>query len=208
MIFLGCGSAGCASDGPLSEPVSASSDRLIDPPTPGSKEKSPAASKGNYIIGPEDILEVSVWENRDLSVVSIVRPDGMISMPLLGDIPANERTPYQLQTEIEERLKEYKQDPQVSVMVREPNSYVFYVMGEVMHPGKYPLKSNTTLLQALAVAGGFTQWADRSELVILRKNSGKKGKGERVTIRYKDIIKGKNQKANVVIHPGDTVVVP
>jgi polysaccharide export outer membrane protein len=118
----------------------------------------------DYILGPEDILEIAVWKNNDLSKQVQVRPDGRISLPLVGDVSAVGKTPSQLTDEISSRLKAYMENPTVSILVKEVKSYQIYVLGEVNKPGKYPLTSKLTLLQAITVAGGFTQVAARNKL--------------------------------------------
>lgn len=163
--------------------------------------------KNDYIIGPEDVLEVSVWKSPDLSTIIMVRPDGMISLPLIGDIRASDRTAKELKEEIEEKLAEYKQDPIASIIVKEANSQAIYVTGEVTRPGKYPLRNDTTIIQAITLAGGFTQWANKDSIVIIRK-SPMNPEGNRFTVRYSDIVTGKNMKANILLKAGDTVIVP
>lgn len=163
--------------------------------------------KNDYVIGAEDVIEVSVWKSPELSTTIIVRPDGMISLPLIGDIMANNRTAEELKEEIEQRLAEYKQDPIVSIIVRDVNSQSIYVTGEVVRPGKYPMKSEMTLIQAISLAGGFTQWADKDRIILIRK-SPMNPEGNRFTIKYSDIVSGKNMKANILLKTGDTIVVP
>lgn len=163
--------------------------------------------QSDYIIGAEDILDVSVWKSPDLSTTVIVRPDGKISLPLIGEIKAAGRSPKELKVEVEKKLKQYVQEPIVSVIVREVNSKVIYVTGEVNRPGKYPLKSETTVVQAITLAGGFTQWANKDKIVIIRK-SPLNPEGIRFTIRYSDIVSGTNMRANMILHSGDTVIVP
>jgi len=163
--------------------------------------------KNDYIIGPEDVIEVSVWKSPDLSTTIMVRPDGMISLPLIGDIRASSRTAKELKEETEQKLTEYKQDPVVSIIVKETNSQAIYVTSEVAHPGKYPLRSETTIVQAITLAGGFTQWADKDQIVIIRK-SPMNPEGNRFTLKYSDIVSGKNMKANILLKAGDTVIVP
>src|SRR5207302_10477183 len=141
----------------------------------------------DYIIGPEDVLEISVWKNQDLSKVVAVRPDGRISLPLIGDAAAVGRTPVQLTEEITAKLKEYKENPQVSIVVKEVNSYSIFVLGEVSKPGRYPLKSKTTLLQGITIAGGFTEKAARSKLVVFRISANGSGE-EKVSASYDDIV--------------------
>ncbi|HJU05043.1 MAG TPA: polysaccharide biosynthesis/export family protein, partial [Nitrospiraceae bacterium] len=131
-------------------------------------EKDTLIVTPEYYIGPEDVLEISVWRNADLSKLVAVRPDGRISLPLLGDIEANGLTPAELTNVIATRLKQFKETPAVSIIVQQVNSYGFYVLGEVGAPGRYPLKSKTTLLQAITMAGGFTQTAARNRVVVFR----------------------------------------
>lgn len=163
--------------------------------------------KYDYVIGPEDILEISVWKSPDLSSTIMVRPDGMISLPLIGDIQANNRYAKDLKEEIEKKLLEYKQDPIVSVIVKEVNSQAVFVTGEVVRPGKYPLRSETSIVQAITLAGGFSQWADKDKIVVIRK-SPLKPEGNRIVVRYSEIVSGKNMKANILLKAGDTIIVP
>jgi len=162
---------------------------------------------GDYVIGKEDVVDVSVWKSPELSLSIIVRPDGMISLPLIGEVRADGHTPTELKEEIEERLKEFKQEPIVSIIVRESNSKSIYITGEIARPGKYPLRSDTTITQAIALAGGFSQWADKDKIIVIRK-SPLNPEGNRVTIRYSDIVGGKNMRANILLRPGDTIIVP
>lgn len=172
-----------------------------------STEKSSLIVTKDYIIGPEDVLEITVWRNQDLSKVVAVRPDGRISMPLIGDVNAVGRTPSQLTEEIASKLKEYKENPSVAIVVKEVNSYAVYVLGEVQKPGKYPLKSKTTLLQGITMAGGFTQTAARNKLVVFRFVDGASG-DERIKASYDDIVLRDGYRQNIELKPGDTVVVP
>ena len=175
--------------------------------TPPNSLNKPLSASGSYRIGPEDVVEISVWKNQDLSLTVAVRPDGMISMPLLGDIQASGTTPTELQESIRARLKEYMGDPTVSVIVREIQSQAFFILGEVNRPGKFPLKSETTILQAVSIAGGFSQWAEKDRMIILRKDPGRPEEG-RITVRYKQIVSGKVPNANILLKPGDTVIIP
>jgi len=161
----------------------------------------------DYIIGPEDVLEITVWRNQDLSKIVAVRPDGRISLPLIGDVVAVGKTPTQLTEEISVKLKEYKENPQVSIVMREVNSYSIFVLGEVGKPGRYPLKSKTTLLQGITVAGGFTQTAARNKLVVFRFGDGGHG-DERFKASYDDIVLREGSNQNIELQPGDTIVVP
>jgi polysaccharide export outer membrane protein len=170
-------------------------------------EKASLIVTKEYIIGPEDLLEITVWRNQDLSKTVAVRPDGRISMPLIGDVAAVGKTPSQLTEEIASKLKEFKENPSVAIVVKEVNSYAVYVLGEVSKPGKYPLKSKTTLLQGITMAGGFTPMASRNKLVVFR--FGENGSGdERIKASYDDIVLRDGSRQNVELKPGDTVVVP
>src|SRR5690242_14399071 len=145
-------------------PNPATSAPSISAPHHNTAEKSSLIVTKEYIIGPEDVLEVTVWRNQDLSKVVAVRPDGRISMPLIGDVTAVGRTPSQLTEEITARLKEFKENPSIAIVVKEVNSYTVFILGEVQKPGKYPLKSKTTLLQGITIAGGFTPTAARNKM--------------------------------------------
>jgi len=161
--------------------------------------------RNEYVIGPEDILEISVWKSPDLSTATIVRPDGMISLPLIGELKGNNRTARELKGVIEQRLGEYKQDPVVSVIVKEANSQSIYIMGEIARPGKYLLRSETRILQAISLAGGFTPGANKDNIIILRKNLINP-EGKKIRIKYSDIISGKNPEANILVRSGDTIL--
>jgi polysaccharide export outer membrane protein len=164
----------------------------------------------DFLLGPEDVLEVTVWRNQELSRQVVVRPDGLISLPLIGDVKATGMSAAQLAEVISARLKEYKENPTVTVSVKEVNSYYVYVMGEVMKPGKLQLKSHATVLQAIAMAGGFTQYASRNKIRVLRVS--KNGQGEphemRIPLHYDDVVAGKGEVTNFVLKSGDTIVVP
>lgn len=180
----------------LSEAASGAADKALLTVTP------------DYIIGPEDILEITVWKNADLSKQVQVRPDGRISLPLLGDISAVAKTPVQLTEEISAGLRAYMESPTVSIMVKEVNSYQIYVLGEVNKPGKYPLKSKTTLLQGITVAGGFTAMAARNKIVIFRFST-KSGEGlTKLKASYDDIVVRDGSSQNMELKPGDQIVVP
>jgi len=169
-------------------------------------EKDSLVVTNEYYIGPEDVLEIIVWRNQDLSKVVTVRPDGRISLPLLGDIEATGLTPSELTANIVNRLKQFKETPTVSVILQQVNSYGIYVLGEVQKPGRYYLKSKTTLLQAITIAGGFTPIAARNKIVIFRWE----GKNNEVKMKasYDDIVLREGHAQNVILKPGDTIVVP
>ncbi len=160
-----------------------------------------------YILGPEDVLEISVWKNNDLSKQVQVRPDGRISLPLIGDVSAVGKTATQLTEEIAGRLKSYMENPTVSILVREVNSYQIYVLGEVNKPGKFALKSKLTLLQAVTVAGGFTQVAARNKIVVFRFGKDSEGM-TKIKASYDDIVIRDGSSQNIELKPGDLIVVP
>lgn len=173
----------------------------------GAVDKALLTVTPEYIIGPEDILEITVWKNADLSKQVQVRPDGRISLPLLGDISAVAKTPVQLTEEISTGLRAFMESPTISIMVKEVNSYQIYVLGEVNKPGKYPLKSKTTLLQGITVAGGFTTMAARNKIVIFRFS--KDGEGlTKLKASYDDIVVRDGSSQNMELKPGDQIVVP
>jgi len=174
---------------------------------PQASEKNSMIVTSDYYIGPEDILEIIVWRNADLSKVVTVRPDGRISLPLLGDIEATGLTPGQLTTNIVTKLKQFKETPTVSVILQQGKSYAVYVLGEVGKPGRYFLKSKTTLLQAITNAGGFAPIAARNRIVIFRWVEGK-NQEIKLKASYDEIVLKDNSDQNVILKPGDTIVVP
>ena len=164
------------------------------------------ASK-EFLLGPEDVLEVNVWRNQDLSRLSVVRPDGMISLPLIGDVRASGFTASQLAEKIAKRLTEFKENPAVSVSVKEVNSYFIFVMGEVVKPGKYSLKSYATVLQGVSLAGGFTPFASKSKMAVVRHVTGEEHQ-LRIPTPYNDLVNGRGEIGNFTLISGDTIVVP
>jgi polysaccharide biosynthesis/export protein len=166
-------------------------------------DATPGASS-EYVIGPDDVLHVSVWKEAELSETLPVRSDGRISMPLLNDVQAAGLTPTELAATLTERLKKYVADPRVTVIVTAMNSQRVYVTGEVSHTGSMALTPNMTVLQALASAG-FTQFANTKGIYILRVENGKQ---EKIPVNYKKLVKGQAMDQNIRLKPGDTVVVP
>ena len=162
--------------------------------------------KNVYTIGSGDILEVITWKEPDFSREEIlVRIDGKITFPLLNDVQASGRAPLQLKNDIESALKAYIDNPVVTVTVRSPQSQKFYILGEVVRTGEYDLVKELTVLQAFALAGGFTEWASKKEIILMRKENGKE---KIIRINYKNIIKGKDFGRNVFIKVNDTIIVP
>ena len=170
-------------------------------------EKLSNAVSSEFIIGAEDVLEITVWRNVDLSKIVQVRPDGRISMPIIRDIMAVGKTPSQLAEEMTNKLKEYVQNPVVAVSLKEVNSSNIFMLGEVARPGRYPLKSKTTLLQGITIAGGFTPIAARNQMVIFRFTESATGM-KRLTASYDDIVLRGGITENFELKSGDTVVVP
>ncbi len=159
----------------------------------------------DYIIGPQDVLEISVWRNPDLSRQVTVRPDGRISLPLIGDVDAVGRTTGELKNAITEKLKEYKENPTVAIVVQQVNSYFVYVNGAVGSQGRFPLLTKTSLIQQLTLAGGLAPDAVRSRIVVFRMSS-EGAEPERMMVNYDDIIL--RGAENFDLQPGDTIVVP
>ena len=176
----------------------------------GEKSAAPGTARlvfpleSQYRIGIEDVLLVSVWRDLDLTREVPVRPDGKISLPLLQDVVAAGKTPAELGQELQTRFKEFLSNPSVTVIVREVNSIKLYVLGEVAHPGPVAVRSKVRLLQAISMAGGVTQFGGKNGVVIYRTTPA----GERVIeVSYKDIVSGKKPGDNLVLEPGDTIVV-
>lgn len=163
-----------------------------------------------FLLGPEDVIEITVWRNQDLSRIAIVRPDGMVSLPLIGDVLASGLTAAQVADKVAKRLVEFKENPTVSVSIKEVNSYIIYVIGEVTKPGKYPLKSYATVLQGISIAGGFTPYASRDATSVIRRvRDGSTGEREvRIPVPYRNIVAGKGEVGNFTLMSGDTIVVP
>lgn len=146
-----------------------------------------------------------MWKNADLSKTVTVRPDGMITLPLIGELRAGGRTADEVRAEIKSQLERYKETPEVSVTVADIRSYNLFILGEVRTPGRYQVKASTTLLQALALAGGFTEFADTNGIMVVRRERGDAASQEqRIRVRYKDLVK----RGDVVLSPGDTIIVP
>ena len=159
----------------------------------------------SYKIGPQDVLRIDVWKEAEISRSVPVRPDGKISLPLLNDVQAEGLTAMELSNMITEGLKKYITNPQVTVSISEINSRRVYVTGEVTRPGAFPLLPNMTVLQAVTSAGGFTQFARTKKIYVLRSESGGQTKHP---FNYNDVVKGNHPEQNILLQPGDTIVVP
>jgi polysaccharide export outer membrane protein len=163
-----------------------------------------------FLLGPEDVLEVTVWRNQDLSRTVVVRPDGKISLPLIGDVQASGLNSSQVAAKIAARLTEFKENPNVSVSLKEVNSYFIFVLGEVLKPGKYPLKSYATVLQGVSMAGGFTPFASKNRMQVIRTHANEDGRENqiRIPVPYNELVSGKGEIENFILKSGDTIVVP
>ena len=164
-----------------------------------------ATTDPEYVIGAEDVLNISVWKEPEVTRTVPVRPDGKISLPLINDIQAAGLTPAQLTALIMEKLNKYFTDPQVTVIVTAINSRRIYILGEVNRSGTYQLLPGMTVLQALSGAGGFSQFANLKGIYVLREENGKQIK---FPFNYKEVIKGNRPEQNILLKPGDTIVVP
>ena len=179
-------------------------------PTNGAAARMPSNSApipiSDYVIGPEDMLQITVWKNESLSRALPVRPDGKISLPLLHDVQAAGLTPMQLQEKLAAALGEFMPNPEVSVTVTDVRSYRVSVLGEVQRPGVLQLKSDTTVLEAIALAGGFRDFASPGKIMILRKNGD--GQAQKIPFNYNRVVKDNRGEGNVTLKSGDVVVVP
>jgi len=158
-----------------------------------------------YLIGPDDVLDVTVWKEPDVSRVVPVRPDGRISLPLINDVQASGLSPERLGAAVAEKLRTYLTDPKVTVIVTAVNSQLVFVVGEVLRAGPFPLLPGMTVLQGIAIAGGFTTFADVKKIHVLRMHEGKQIE---LPFNYREVLKGDRPEQNINLEPGDTIVVP
>jgi polysaccharide biosynthesis/export protein len=172
------------------------------------READIAAAKphdNSFVIGNDDVLAINVWKEPDISRSIPVRSDGKISLPLVGELQAAGLTPLRLESDIASRLKNYISEPEVTVIVQQVNSQKFNILGQVERPGSYVIANSPTVLDALALAGGFRDFAKKKSVYVLRQGAS----GEsRIPFNYKDVIQGKNMSQNVKLQPGDTIIVP
>ncbi len=159
----------------------------------------------DYVIGPEDVLEVVFWREKDLSGQVMVRPDGMVSLPLINDVQAAGLTPEQFRQKLLEAAGRYVENPSAAVIVRTINSRKVYATGEVGKPGAYPLGGPMTVMQLITLAGGFKEYADVKNIAVVRTEGGR---AVRHKFNYKDFARGKNTQQDIPLKPGDTVIVP
>jgi polysaccharide export outer membrane protein len=182
-----------------------SASKVASAETPGpSRDTAGTATDLDYRIGPEDVLDISVWKNPELSRTVPVRPDGKVSLPLVNDIVVSGLTPSELRDQLTKRLTEFMPSPEVAVIVREIHSPKVAVVGSVKAPGRFELRSPATVLEAIAMAQGFTDFAQRDRIVVVRQNGATT---TRIAFNYRKISKG-DEQANFFVRPGDIVVVP
>jgi len=175
------------------------------PANAASNATAGATVPAGYVIGPEDVLTIVVWREKDMSTDAVVRPDGQISIPLLNDLQAGGLTPDQLKSAIERAASKYVAEPNATVIVKAINSRKVHIVGNVMKAGTYSLAGDMTVLQLIAQAGGLQEWADSKHITVMRKQDGK---DTVLNFNYKDVVKQKNLQQNVLLNPGDTVIVP
>ncbi len=192
---------------PVSRPATDS--RAVPAPSAGvppAAAVAQVATPADYVIGPDDVLQVLFWREKDNSAEVVVRPDGMISLPMLNDVQAGGLTPEQLRKKVvAESMKFFKDEPDVSVIVKTINSRRVFITGQVGKPGAYPLGAPTTVLQLIAMAGGLGEWASGKNIIVMRVENGKETP---IKFNYKEVVAGKNLKQNILLKPGDTVIVP
>ena len=208
LLFLGMLGIAALCVGQAAKPILTPTPEPAAPPATAPASATAPSSTAHvdagYIIGPDDVLQVTVWKETTLSGTFPVRPDGMISMVLLGDVKAAGLTPTQLASTLTTQYKKYVQDPLVTVLVQQVNSQRIFIVGEVGHVGPIPITPGMTPLQAIAAAGGLSPYAKKSRIYILR---GPQGRQETIPFNYKAALKGDN-KQNITLQPNDTVVVP
>ncbi len=159
----------------------------------------------DYVIGPEDVLGIVFWRDQDMTGDVTVRPDGMVTLPLLGDMPAAGLTPEALREQIHKAAGKYVQDPNVTIVVRQINSRKVFITGEVKTPGAYPLAGPRTVMQLIALAGGLNEYADAKNITITRTEQGRQ---QSFRFNYKEVAQGRKLDQNILLKPGDTVIVP
>jgi polysaccharide export outer membrane protein len=187
-------------DGKTGNPASGSVETHVSQPPEA------VSSNAEFTVGAGDVLAVNVWKETEISRNVPVRSDGRISLPLIGEVQAGGRTPRQLEAEIRDRLKDYVSEPEVTVIVQEIHSQKFNVLGMVVRPGSFVLNRPVTVIDAIAMAGGFRDFAKQKDIYVLRHDA--KGNPQRLPFNYKDVVKGRNAGQNVELMPNDTIVVP
>jgi polysaccharide biosynthesis/export protein len=182
--------------------LSAQAQETKGTPAAGLPQGQLPPNSDKYIIGPEDVLFVQVWREESLSQTVMVRTDGKISLPLIDDVQAAGLTPLKLKEVLAEKFKAYVDNPLVTVIVREAKSFKVFISGQVAKPGVFSLVGEATFLQMIAMAGGFTEWANQRKVLLIRRENGRE---VRMTINYKKIVDGEAE--NILVKPGDTIIV-
>src|SRR6266699_67156 len=201
LLWIGLGTM-LAAGNLFAQEAAKSENKTAQAPAPA---PAPAGVDASYKIGPQDVLRIDVWKEPEISRSVPVRPDGKVSLPLLNDVQAAGLTAMELANVIADGRKKFINNPQVTVSVSEINSRRVYVTGEVTRPGAFPLLPNMTVLQALTSAGGFTQFARLKNIYVLRVEDGKQVKHP---FNYTEVVNGKNAAQNILLEPGDVIVVP
>ena len=173
--------------------------------SPGPAMAQAPAQDSSYKIGPNDVLTIFVWKETELSRDVTVMPDGKITYPLIGEITAQGQTASELKKAITDKLQNFVTAPEVTVIVRESRSQVVYAIGKLTRPGPIALAPGMTVMQALSAAGGFTEWADQKNILIVRREGGKE---TQLRFNFKEFTSGENLEQNILLKPGDTIVVP
>jgi polysaccharide export outer membrane protein len=199
-LVLGSVGLGAAAQSPAT-PAAPKPGPVSAPPTVPTGVALPAG----YVIGPDDVLDIVFWRDKDMSTEVTVRPDGRITLPLINEVAASGLTPDALRDALMTAAAKYVEDPNVSVVVKAINSRKVFITGQVAKPGAYPLTGPTTVMQIIAIAGGLQEFADSKNIIIMRNENGKP---VAYPFNYKDVLKRKNLKQNIELKPGDTVVVP
>lgn len=182
------------------EPDKPPSGELVHPLGTDAGATAPVDPK-SYVIGPEDVVLIHVWHERELSGAHSVRPDGKITLPLVGDVVAGGVTPEKLKASVTTAISEIVKDPQVTIFIRQVNSKKYYITGEARRTGPFPLITPITVFEALSNAGGLNEFARKKKIIIWRK-------GQRINFNYKEVAEGKNLEQNIYLEPGDHIIVP
>jgi polysaccharide biosynthesis/export protein len=185
--------------------LKASDPAASDSSRPADISKPEVIVPAGYIVGDSDVIRVNVWKEPEVSQTVVVRTDGNISLPLINEVRVSGMTPLQIQDMVGAKLKNFLNNPQVTVTVIEIHSKRAFITGEVARPGTYSLNAQTTVLQLIAQAGGFTPFAKKNGIVVLRTEDGRQS---RLKFKYNEVVQGKKTEQNIALHPGDTVVVP
>jgi polysaccharide biosynthesis/export protein len=188
----------CAQDAPGADASRAN-------PTQAAGNSAAKPHDDSFVIGNDDVLAINVWKEPDISRSIPVRSDGKISLPLVGEVQAAGLTPLKLEKDIASKLKNYISEPEVTVMVQQVNSQKFNILGQVARPGSYGIANSTTVLDAIALAGGFRDFAKKKNIYVLRHSASG---DSRIPFNYKEVSQGKNMAQNIKLQPGDTIIVP